>query len=255
MGTGNFRKKLQTPVNLFSFQDIIIGVTGILIMFTLILVLSSQSSQSSADDLTKEQIEKLEAMQKLIESLLENLSDIDKDIKAMGGALSPEQLEEKMKLLDSELSKFQADIDSETSSVQKEIDDRKQQVEEIQQQTVVDKVELKKLKEKLKELSRQTLFLPGEDSANDFIVLDVSGERCEWFWRKTPTEKSQFPVSDTGKLNQLMATLDKTKHQVVIFCRPSGILHFRKYQFLVHKLGLKFGTDSLAETDVIQFED
>ena len=255
MGTGNFRKKLQTPINLFSFQDIIIGVTGILIMFTLILVLSSQSSQSSADDLTKEQIEKLEAMQKLIESLLEQLSDIDKDIQAMGGALSEEQLKEKMEQLEKEMAKFQESIDSETSSLQEEIEKRKEQVEKIKQQTVVDKVELKKLKEKLKELSRQTLFLPGEDSANDFFVLDVSGERCEWFWRKTPNEKDDFHVSDIDKLNQLMATLDKTKHQVVIFCRPSGILHFRKYQFLVQKLGLKFGTDSLTETAVIQFQN
>lgn len=255
MGTGNFRKKLQTPINLFSFQDIIIGVTGVLIMFTLVLVLSSQSSQSSTDDLTKEQIEKLEAMQKLIDSLMEALSQIDKDIQAMGGALSPEQLEEKMKQLENELAKFQKPIDSETSSIQEEIEKRKQQVEQIKHDTVVDSVELEKLKAKLKELSRQTLFLPGEDRATDIFVLDVSGERCEWFWRKTPNEKSQFPVNDTGKLNQLMGTLDKSKHQVVIFCRPSGILHFRKYQFLVQKLGLKFGTDSLTETAVIQFQN
>lgn len=255
MGTGNFRKKLQTPINLFSFQDIIIGVTGVLIMFTLVLVLSSQSSQSSTDDLTKEQIEKLEAMQKLIDSLMEALSQIDKEIQAMGGALSPEQLEEKMKQLENELAKFQEPIDSETSSIQEEIEKRKQQVEQIKQDTVVDSVELEKLKAKLKELSRQTLFLPGEDRTTDIFVLDVSGERCEWFWRKTPNKKSQFPVNDTGKLNQLMGTLDKSKHQVVIFCRPSGILHFRKYQFLVQKLGLKFGTDSLTETAVIQFED
>ena len=255
MGTGNFRKKLQTPINLFSFQDIIIGVTGILIMFTLILVLSSQSGQSAADDLTKPQIEELEAMQKLIDSLLEKLSDIDRDIQAMGGALSEEQLKEKMEQLEKEMAKFQKSIDAKTSSLQEDIVKRKKQVEEIKQQTVVDEVELKKLKEELKELSRQTLFLPGEDSADDFFILDVSGERCEWFWRKTPNEKSQFPVADTDKLNQLMRTLDKAKNQVVIFCRPSGILHFRRYQFLVQQLGLKFGTDSLAETDVIQFED
>ena len=156
MGTGNFRKKLQAPINLFSFQDIIIGVTGVLIMFTLVLVLSSQSSQSSTDDLTKEQIEKLEAMQKLIDSLMEALSQIDTEIQAMGGALSPEQLEEKMKQLENELAKFQEPIDSETSSIQEEIEKRKQQVEQIKQDTVVDSVELDKLKAKLKELSRQT---------------------------------------------------------------------------------------------------
>ena len=147
MGTGNFRKKLQTPVNLFSFQDIIIGVTGILIMFTLILLLASQSSQSSADDLTKEQIRELEAITKLIESLLEQLSDIDKDIQAMGGALSEEQLKEKMEQLEKEMAKYQESIDSKTSSLQEEIEKRKEQVEEIKQQTVVDKVELKRLKE------------------------------------------------------------------------------------------------------------
>jgi DNA repair exonuclease SbcCD ATPase subunit len=255
MGAGNFRKKLQDPVSLFSFQDIIIGVTGILIMFTLILIISSQKSSSSADDLTKDQIEKLEALQKLMESLMKSLSEIDKDIQAMGGALSPEQLQEKMKQLEEELAKFQKQIDSETSSLEEEIKKRKEQVEQIKQQTVVDKVELEKLKEKLKELSRQTLFLPGEDRATDILVLDVSGERCEWFWRKTPGEKSQFPAGDTTKLNQLMGTLDKSEHQVVIFCRPSGVLHFRKYQFLADKLELKFGTDSLTETQIIQFDD
>ena len=65
MGASNFRKKLQDPVNLFSFQDIIIGVTGILIMFTLILILSSQDSgKGSAGVASKEQLEKLEKMQK-----------------------------------------------------------------------------------------------------------------------------------------------------------------------------------------------
>ena len=118
----------------------------------------------------------------------------------MGGALSAEQLKEMMKQLETELAKFQSAITSETASLQEEIDKKKQQIEQVKEQTIVDRVELEKMKAKLKELSRQTLFLPGEDSASDILILDVSGEYCEWFWRENPNSKTQFPIDNIEEL-------------------------------------------------------
>jgi hypothetical protein len=111
------------------------------------------------------------------------------------------------------------------------------------------------MKAKLKESSRWTLFLPGKDSVTDILILDVSGEHCEWFWRKKPNSKTQFPVGNVEELKRLLRKLDESKDQIVIFCRPSGILHFRKYQFLVHHFGFTMGTDALTETAIIKFED
>ena len=176
-------------------------------------------------------------------------------MQLLGGALSAEQLKEMMKQLETELAKFQSAITSETASLQEEIDKKKQQIEQVKEQTIVDRVELEKMKAKLKELSRQTLFLPGEDSASDILILDVTGEYCEWFWRENHNSKTQFTIDNIEELKRLLLTLDKSKHQIVIFCRPSGILIFRKYQFLVDKLRFKMGTDALTETASIQFED
>jgi len=255
MSENSFRRKFRSPISLFSFQDIIIGVTGILIIFMLIMVLSSKNIQAKSADSIDTQLERLEAIQKLIESHLEALTNLNEEMQLMGGALSAEQLKELMKQLEGELAKFQAAIASETASIQEEIDKKKQQIEQVKEQTVVDRVELEKMKAELKELSRQTLFLPGEDSATDILILDVSGEHCEWFWRKNPNSKTQFPVGNVEELKRLLRTLDKSKHQIVIFCRPSGILHFRKYQFLVDKLRFRMGTDALTETAIIRFED
>jgi len=218
-------------------------------------VLSSKNIQAKSADSIDTQLERLEAIQKLIESHLEALTNLNEEMQLMGGALSAEQLKELMKQLEGELAKFQAAIASETASIQEEIDKKKQQIEQVKEQTVVDRVELEKMKAELKELSRQTLFLPGEDSATDILILDVSGEHCEWFWRKNPNSKTQFPVGNVEELKRLLRTLDKSKHQIVIFCRPSGILHFRKYQFLVDKLRFRMGTDALTETAIIRFED
>ena len=82
----------RNPVSLFSFQDIIIGVTGILVIFMLIMSLSAKNYQPESSKSVKIQIEKLEAIQKIIESHLEALSDINEKIQLMGGALSSEQL-------------------------------------------------------------------------------------------------------------------------------------------------------------------
>ena len=221
----------------------------------LIMVLSSRNTQPKNADSVDTQLEKLEAIQKLIQSHLKALTNINEKMQLMGGALSAEQLKEMMKQLESELAKFQSAIASETASLQQEIDKKKQQIEQVKGQTVVDRVELEKMKAKLKELSRLTLFLPGKDSATDILILDVSGEHCEWFWRKTPNSKTQFPVGNVEELKRLLLTLDKSKHQIVIFCRPSGILHFRKYQFLVNNFQFKMGTDALTETASIKFVD
>ena len=255
MSENSFRRKIRNPISLFSFQDIIIGVTGILIIFMLIMVLSSRNTQPKNADSIETQLERLEAIQKLIQSHLKALTNINEQMQLMGGTLSAEQLKEMMKQLESELAKFQSAIASETASLQEEIDKKKQQIEQAKGQTVVNRVELEKMKAKLKESSRWTLFLPGKDSVTDILILDVSGEHCEWFWRKNPNSKTQFPVGNIDELNRLLRTLDKSKHQIVIFCRPSGILHFRKYQFLVDKFRFKMGTDALTETASIRFED
>lgn len=255
MSENSFRRKIRNPVSLFTFQDIIIGVTGILIIFMLIMVLSSPNSQPKNSDAVDTQLDRLEAIQKLIQSHLKALTNLNEEMQLMGGALSTEQLKEMMKELESELAKFQSKIASETASLQEEIDKKKQQIEQVKGQTVVDRVELEKMKAKLKESSRWTLFLPGKDSVTDILILDISGEHCEWFWRKNPDSKTQFPVGNVEELKRLLLNSDKSKHQIVIFCRPSGILHFRKYQFLVNSLGFKMGTDALTETASIKFED
>mgnify|MGYP001331987742 CR=1 FL=1 len=256
MGASNFRKKLQDPVNLFSFQDIIIGVTGILIMFTLILILSSQDSgRGSAGGASKEQLEKLEKMQKKLADLLKDLDEAYKSIPK-SGVLSKEQLQKIMDELKAKLGDIENSIEEETSSLQAQIKKIKNQVEQIKEENVKDSVELGKLREEAEKLrSIQTPYLKGEDGAKDILVLDISGERCEWFWKKSRDEKSQFPVGDIPKLKELAGSLDATKHQVAIFCRPSGVLHFRKYRFLIDESGFKFGTDSLKETELIKFED
>lgn len=255
MSENSFRRKIRNPISLFTFQDIIIGVTGILIIFMLIMVLSSTNSQPKNSDAVDTQLDRLEAIQKLIQSHLKALTNLNEEMQLMGGALSTEQLKEMMKELESELAKFQSKIASETASLQEEIDKKKQQIEQVKGQTVVDRVELEKMKAKLKESSRWTLFLPGKDSVTDILILDISGEHCEWFWRKNPDSKTQFPVGNVEELKRLLQNSDKSKHQIVIFCRPSGILHFRKYQFLVNSLGFKIGTDALTETASIKFED
>ena len=120
MSENSFRRKIGNPISLFSFQDIIIGVTGILIIFMLIMVLSSKNIQAKSADSIDTQLERLEAIQKLIESHLEALTNINEEMQLMGGALSPEQLKELMKQLEGELAKFQAAIASETASIQEE---------------------------------------------------------------------------------------------------------------------------------------
>ena len=159
MSENSFRRKIRNPISLFTFQDIIIGVTGILIIFMLIMVLSSRNTQPKNADSVDTQLEKLEAIQKLIQSHLKALTNINEKMQLMGGALSAEQLKEMMKQLETELAKFQSAITSETASLQEEIDKKKQQIEQVKEQTIVDRVELEKMKAKLKELSRQTLFL------------------------------------------------------------------------------------------------
>ena len=68
MSENSFRRKIRNPISLFTFQDIIIGVTGILIIFMLIMVLSSRDTQPKNADSVDTQLEKLEAIQKLIQS-------------------------------------------------------------------------------------------------------------------------------------------------------------------------------------------
>jgi hypothetical protein len=241
MGTESFKKKLGGGINFMTLQDLITAVIGILIVFCLLLVLSStQDDSGSAEEA------KFDGSLTNLVSQINNISNALENIKNPSSLLSGQTASNEFKRIEGILVTVgiiptQAEANSLTNQNKK----LEREIADLVHRYNANQIILSQLNAP-KDKKDSSLFLQGPEKKEQVLVMDI-GKKITWFRLSKQDEKNEFLASDTPKQQSLLASLDRDRDRVVLFVRPSGIEPFREIYDLLKQKKISLGTDSLQE--------
>jgi len=274
-------------MSLFSFQDIIMSVMGILVLITLLLALFLVTP-SKADFSNMEAIKELE-------NDLANAMNEEKTLQARAVSLQSTLVQ----LLDqpdtnqitSELNQIRENIITKSNSVEvinqqiadlkasrseqiiklglndleQEIELIKEQAKLVEKANAKDQVLVNEQKQRVKEAQKSLLTLKNdanklwiipstEATSMEPLLVTVSGAGIELDRFNRPEEKKTIPKSSAvTALKSELAGLKATKDYILFFIRPSGVGLYRKCRTEVNASGFKIGYDAVEEKTELEF--
>lgn len=256
-----------TPISLFSFQDIITSVTGIMILVTLFLGIEvirrkEGSPENRTKVLTQELIEASRHATKVKATLQGNRRQIEQLRSALAG--SDSQLLESVKVDADEVSRQLRDLDELNKLMAgelKESDARRKQTEQELEEMLArqsdkqsDKQTLEqlsqKVKEKLEELKKlrqanRVIFNPtlGDSKSPWLVELSASGILS------APLGKQEKPQSfaTAAAFKSWAGKRSKAGEYFVLLVKPSTIDAFLDARQALEKQGFDVGFDLLRD--------
>jgi hypothetical protein len=274
------KRSNKQAFSLFAFQDIITGVTAIILLFTLLLVLelvTRKATQATAAP---------SASAQQLAELAQEMTDVPSvDFETLKQAPTQEQvleiIREQKSLLSNSIAKIEEDqkqadeqnqsLDKQLRETQAEFRDeinqsahvRSTEVANRNQQKVIDSLELQvdRLKEEI-ELNKQLAELPqgppvlkfrnsGQGRANSCLVV-LERNRIIALPIKEGSKLVWAGTSAVNKFkNWLQANTLSVNHCVVLI-RPSGIPLFETVQELIENNGIAIGKETIGENQQVQ---
>lgn len=252
------RFRRNTPFSLFSFQDIITGLCGIIILFVLIMLVDLVVKRDPASSHSEEQNIELEdrtsELRKEITALKKELSAVKESVKSVIVATKDKAAPEVSAKLDKDLTEKERKVAALVSqvidlrtrvAVAKDADDEnKKKVREME-------VTRRLLENKLVELENKkgVTLIPerGEFKAPVYLVLGRGGVEMLRPLKKATYRKWYFFNEIKDGLSAELIKLDYTTHTVILLVRPSGIKKMQVVADMVRGYGLSYGRDPLEE--------
>lgn len=266
--------------NFFSFQDIIMSVTGILIVISLMLALqidkvsaNPQKTQVSGDvdpasaspsELTQLESEilnkktQLEAMQSArrttaseteiqqeIIKLEDQIARLTKQGSTAPGTLSANGNIKEIKSKAAEIMRLRHEIEISVATLEKlrpSLQDGTQKG--ILLENAVKEAEaavaLVRLENKKLKLIREL-----SDTSKEPIIVDVGGNRIVVMRFDKP---EPMKMDTVAAFERYLKVCNKEEQYFVLYVRPSGASHFEKLREVVKKAGFEIGYDATQET-------
>ena len=228
-----------------TLQDLITAVIGILIVFCLLLILSS-TQDDSGNPLDEKNNENLTNMVDQIKGLSNAINNIkNPDITGAAAADEMSRLTNTIKGMGMTQQPSEADdLEDQNNELQEEIAD------------LLDRFKKNKIildsQKNSPDAKDSSLFLQGQEKMEKTLIMDI-GKKLSWFWLAKQKEGDEFPASDKQERQRLLDKLNKN-HRVVLFVRPSGIEPFREIHSFLKRKKISLGTDTLHENQKLNLE-
>lgn len=254
------RRSASSPISLFSFQDIITGLCGLLILFVLIMVIDLVMRRDSSPPLPPEPDRPMAEIQAEIADLRETLDNMRRQVEEMrrklSVALSREKADEARKDLsekDRELSNLLAETKELETRLEKALDAKAKSAEKLKEMELA----RRNLEDSLDRLRKRNgiTLIPERGYAKSpvFVVLG-RGEVTVTAPLDASPRRNTFPENRLGEgLLQALSGFRPETHSVVLIVRPSGVNAMERAVNLVKELGFSFGRDPLEENKEISF--
>ena len=252
------RFRRNTPFYLFSFQDIITGLCGIVILFVLIMLVDIVMERDPANVNTNEREIELEdrtdELRKEISALKDELSAIKESVKSVIVAVKDKAAPEISARLKKDLTEKEREIAALVSQVidlrtrvaaAKDADaENRRKVREMEETRRLLENKLAAMKDK-----KGVTLIPeqGEFKLPVYIVLGRGGVEVLRPLKKTTYRKWYYFDEMKDGLSQELVNLDRTTHTVVLLVRPSGVMQMLPVAEMVRGYGLSCGRDPLEE--------
>ena len=252
------RFRRNTPFSLFSFQDIITGLCGIIILFVLImlvdLVIKRDAATNPSEQTEFELEDKTAELKKEIAELKNELQAVRKSVKSVIVAVKDKAAPEISAKLDKDLSEKErevaamitqvADLRTRVAAAENADAENKKHIRDMEETRRMLENKLAALKDK-----KGVTLIPerGEFKAPVYLVLGRGGVEVLRPLKKK-TYRKWFFFDDLKKgLSEELLKLDHTTHTVILLVRPSGIKRMQSVVDVVRGLGLSYGRDPLEE--------
>ena len=247
------REEEASAISLFSFQDIITSITGIMFLVVLLLVLimltshePSKQEVKTEDADTQEMLAQLATLQQQLAELKNIQNIVDKDLEKIR-TLSPAAIEAKLKELEKLLKQKSLELQKsalEQKKAQAELEELERKLRDLNQQLDPKLKKLKKLEEQRKNLQHKLQQKKAEieqrkkmmeysidNNTNKIPVLvEVSADGCQVL-NVSNNQHSDLRVRGNAyesikKLWQyLERNCDPSINYVTLVVKPSGFQH------------------------------
>ncbi|HEY2250576.1 MAG TPA: hypothetical protein VGH74_05930 [Planctomycetaceae bacterium] len=245
------------PISLFSFQDIITSVTGIMILVTLMLAIEMVNQTESAPPQKTGQISAL--LENSVADTTAQIEEAKRELEQRQQAVADvagldagrvnseyQNLTELERRLKREVDDSQRDFEAAKKRRTQAHDEQERRKADLptlaqvrEEQRQVDE-ELQKLKK-----SKRIVFNPAEGAEKRAWLLEVSGERI----LKAEVGKLDPPQEflDSSAFKKWASGRIPADEYFVLLVKPSGIEMSRALQSIIAELGFELGVDLLAE--------
>lgn len=268
-------------MNLFSFQDIIMSVMGILLLITLLLALflvtpskANLSNQEAIKELETDlanamnEETTLQARAMSLSSTLVLLRDrpdtnrITSELSRIreGIIAKSNSLEEvNQQIADLKASRAEQVVKLGLNYLMQETEQIKEQAKQAEEANTKDQALIREQKQRVKEAQESLVTLRKEanklwvipssqGTGKEPLLVTVSGEGIELNRFNRPEEKKTFPKSSAvTELKAELAGMKTTKDYILFFIRPSGVTLYRECRSEVDASSFKVGFDAVEE--------
>lgn len=266
------------PVSFFSLQDIIISVTGVLIIVLLLLALDLDSSvrDSFRESITRDELKaKLAALIEQIARARQEATSEEESIlvpadrlKALEAEL--QDLKEAKKNREDFLASIEGSQEAQLTREQIEVTleqakAKAAEAQEIEAAAESAEEQLKKATDSLRQvearvlemqnMSNQLWLIPeSATTTKEPVLVIVSKDELKMARLSRPGEERLESTSNLLKsIDTLLDGLSPATHYVVFFFRPSGITHFARITDAAKGNGYEIGYDAVEEDFVVSF--
>lgn len=265
------RRGGDSPLSLFAFQDVITGITGIMILVMLLLVLevierkaaeapATATSTAPAEDITG----LVAAMQDEKEKLLGEIADIQKRLAGLPAA-EPRQIK-----LDTEDEKEkQVALDKKIEQLRVQVQEREKQADEAEANAATAGRDREGLKEKVRgmeeelrklEAENRVTFIFGETDKTPILVqCSQEGIRAKVLGETVEVERFDSPEGSFGtavaNFRQWSLTRDKDSEAFVVLVKPSSVRYAPIVVSQLRGAGFDVGHEPLEEDKTGVFGD
>lgn len=235
------RRSNESPVSLFSFQDIIMSVVGIVILITLILILKLVTQISLAESVPEPTVS-VQELTELIESLKSSLREIQDETAEMYKKKQESQAwiptQDQIDALQATTERF----DFEITEIRQSIENATQHAEILKQNQSLKLVEekqkqIKQLKELLEQLAEKNKELAQQQKDLQIKENQLKNKNNELDQQTADTNNKPPKVAfsnDSAKPNHYVyLTLFDTKYFTVFNARESWEKNFSKTEMFI----------------------
>ena len=259
------RRDRPSPFSLFSFQDIITGLCGIVILLVLVMVIdlvarrdavpSPPVSDAPVDATASEALLRAE-IAALEEAIAKAREALAKRRVATAGGVSAERLEE--------ANRDFSEREKEIAALLSQVDALKTRLEKARDVDARSKKVLLEMENTRRELERSlaamrdrkgVTLIPERGNLKSPVYIVLGQERVEIH---RPLDKGaravRAPRRDVAEtVRSVLSKLDRSTHTVVLLVRPSGASDMMPVAELVKGMGFACGRDPLEEDSDISF--
>lgn len=258
------RRNSAPPISLFSFQDIITSVTGIMILVTLMLGLelvqrTENSPQQKTNELSAEMESTLETVAVEIGTVKEQLRERQQQVMDFAG-IDPLALRQELadveeinqrlagELSTSERKRREAGHREEAAAAEKtRRDTDRRLVEELQERIKEAQAELRRLKD-----SNRVIYNPAAGTSKRPWVVEISDQG--FLAAEIGKAERALQFADASSFRRWAARRDSRTEYFVLLIKPTGIDKFDAVSEALKKLNFDLGFDLLTASQTIDPE-